>query len=66
MARVKLPCKQEWIDALVWTCPMYIRDGAFSRCASGTNCKGKAALCSHVTDVLRAYARIKNKEIEVF
>lgn len=66
MARAKLPYKQEWIDALVWTCPYYIRDGAFSRCANGTSCKGKQALCTHVTDVLNAYVKIKNKEIEVF
>lgn len=66
MARVRLPYKQEWIDALVYTCPLYIHDGVFSRCADGTNCKGKAALCTHVTDVLNAYVKIKNKEIEIF
>lgn len=64
--RVQLPCKQEWIDALVLTCPLYVADGVFSHCADGTCCKGKAALCTRVTDVLKAFAQIKNKEIEVF
>lgn len=63
--RVKLPCKQEWIDALVYTCPKRVNDGVFSHCIDGTNCTGKSAHCSHVTDILKAFVKIKNKEIEV-
>lgn len=39
--------RQLLIDALVWNCPLYIKDGVLSRCANldGTysNCVGKSA-----------------------
>lgn len=56
------------VDALVWNCPRYVRDGAFSRCSNFdgtyTNCvKDK---CSQVTDIFRTMIKIDNKEIIVY
>lgn len=62
---IRIPNKQVLVDALTYTCPMYVGSGAFAHCADGTNCTGKAALCNRVTEVLKAYAKILKGEIEV-
>ena len=57
------------VDALVWHCPRYSRDGIFSCCidpgdGSRSNCvKG---YCSRVFDIFKTIAQIENKEITVF
>lgn len=62
--------RQLLTDALVWNCPRYTRQGAFSCCDNldGTysNCVGKAGTCSQVFDIFRTMVKIKNGEIEVF
>ena len=57
------------IDALVWNCPRYSRDGLASCCVSLTdgsrsNCVGEH--CSRVFDIFKTMAQIENKEIYVF
>jgi len=57
------------IDALVWNCPRYSREGAFSSCISLTdgsrsNCVKEH--CSRVFDVFRTMAQIQTGEIIVF
>ena len=62
--------RQLLIDALVWHCPRYTREGVCSRCDNldGTfsNCVGKAGQCSQVFDIFRTMVKIQNGEIEVF
>ena len=60
--------RQLLVDALVWNCPMYTRNGFASCCDNldGTysNCvKGK---CSHVSDIFKTMVKIDAGEIEVF
>ena len=57
------------IDALVWNCPRYSRDGIASCCVSLTdgsrsNCVKEH--CSRVFDIFKTMAQIENKEIIVF
>ena len=57
------------IDAIVWNCPRYSRDGFASCCVSLTdgsrsNCVRER--CSQVFDIFRTMARIENGEIIVF
>lgn len=62
--------RQLLIDALVWNCPFYKKDGVLSRCYNldGTysNCVGKSGQCSMVSDFFSTMVKIKNGEIEVF
>lgn len=62
--------RQLLIDALVWNCPLYKKDGVVSRCYNldGTysNCVGKSSQCSQVSDIFSTMVKIKNEEIEVF
>ena len=57
------------IDALVWNCPRYSREGVFSCCISLTdgsrsNCVKEK--CSRVFNIFKTMAQIENKEIYVF
>ncbi len=57
------------IDALVWNCPRYSRDGVLSCClsltgGSSSNCVKEQ--CSRVADIFRTMAKIENEEIIVF
>lgn len=70
MAKKRLQIKRDvLIDALVWNCPRYSRDGFASCCVSLTdgsrsNCTKER--CSRVFDIFRSMARIENGEIIVF
>lgn len=57
------------IDALVWNCPRYSRDGVASCCVSlvdGSQSNCVKELCSHVFDIFKTMAQIENKEIIVW
>ena len=56
------------VDALVWNCPMYIRDGCSSRCNNldGTYSNCVKDKCSQVSDIFKTMAKIDAGEIEVF
>lgn len=65
--RTKLS-KDLLVKALVWNCPHYSREGAFSCCIhfDGTRSNCVHATCSQVFDIFRTMAKIDNGEIEVF
>lgn len=60
--------RQLLIDALVWNCPFYTKDGALSRCANldGTYSNCVKGQCSQVSDIFSTMVKIQNGEIEVF
>lgn len=60
--------RQLLIDALVWNCPLYKKDGALSRCNNldGTYSNCVKGQCSRVSDIFSTMVKIKNGEIEVF
>lgn len=66
--RTKLS-KRLLIDALVWNCPFYVKDGVFSRChniATDTysNCVKEG--CTMVSSIFKTMEKIDKGEIEVF
>lgn len=57
------------IDALVWNCPLYSRDGIASCCVSlidGSRSNCVKERCSRVFDIFKTMAQIENKEIIVW
>jgi hypothetical protein len=56
------------VDALVWNCPFYTRDGFVSRCNNmdGTYSNCVKDQCSQVNDIFKTMAKIDAGEIEVF
>lgn len=66
--RTKLS-KRLLIDALVWNCPFYVRDGAFSRChdiATDTDSNCVKDKCTMVSEIFKTMEKIDKGEIEVF
>lgn len=59
--------RQLLTDALVWNCPRYTKQGAFSACDNldGTYSNCVKDKCSQVFDIFKTMARIDNGEIEV-
>ena len=58
--------KQDLIDALVYHCPFYVHNGAFSYCSMNgdrTNCVSDK--CTQVTDFFNTLAKLRKKEIEI-
>ena len=60
--------RQRLIDALVWNCPRYTREGAFSACDNfdGTRSNCVKELCSQVSDIFKTMAKIEKNEIIVY
>lgn len=60
--------RETLIDALVWNCPYYTRDGIFSCCqdlfGNQTNCTKET--CSRVSNIFKTMAQIEKNEIIVF
>lgn len=56
------------IDALVWNCPRYTREGVLSCCLhlDGTRTNCNKELCSRVFDIFKTMTQIENKEIIVW
>jgi hypothetical protein len=56
------------IDALVWNCPFYERDGIFSCCNNldGTHSNCVKGQCAMVSDIFKTMEKIDNGEIIVF
>jgi hypothetical protein len=57
------------IDALVWNCPRYLRDGVASCCVSlvdGSQSNCVKERCSQVFNIFKTMEQIENKEIIVF
>ena len=56
------------IDALVWNCPFYVKDGVFSRCSNldGTYSTCVKDKCSMVSDIFKTMVKIDNGEITVY
>jgi len=59
---------QRLVDALVWNCPQYTRDGAFSACNNGDGTKSNCVKekCSHVHNIFRTMADIQEGKIVVY
>ena len=61
--------KDVLIDALVWNCPRYSRDGVASCCVSlvdGSQSNCVKEHCSQVFNIVKTMAQIENKEIIVW
>ena len=60
--------RQLLVDALVWNCPRYARDGFASCCNNldGTYSNCVKDKCSQVFDIFQTMAKIDAGEIEVF
>lgn len=60
--------RQRLIDALVWNCPRYTRNGFASCCDNldGTYSNCVKDKCSQVFDIFKTIAKIGAGEIEVF
>lgn len=60
--------RQLLVDALVWNCPRYTRQGAFSACDhfDGTYSNCVKDKCSQVFDIFKTMVKIDNGEIEVY
>ena len=60
--------RQRLIDALVWNCPRYTREGVCSACDNldGTRSNCVKEHCSQVFDIFKTMAKIGNGEIVVY
>ena len=60
--------RQRLIDALVWNCPFYTRNGFASCCDNldGTYSNCVKDKCSQVSDIFKTMGEIERGEIEVF
>lgn len=60
--------RQRLIDALVWNCPRYTRNGVCSACDhfDGTYRNCTKELCTQVSDIFRTMVKIEAGEIVVF
>jgi len=60
--------RERLVDALVWNCPRYTRDGVLSACDNldGTKSNCVKGSCSHVSDIFSTMAKIDAGEIVVY